>query len=61
MTGRGTPPRRAPATDPGTTTRLRCERTNGFNEKPGTHYYEWCPFCGHRTDEDHEIVLTVRD
>jgi len=39
-------------------TRLSCDRTNGYNEKAGARTYEWCPFCGHPTDDgSHEIVI----
>lgn len=49
-----------PADPSGTRTRLSCERTNGYNVKGGIRTYEWCPFCGHRTDgDDHEIVITA--
>lgn len=47
---------------PAVKTRFSCEQTNGYNVKRGTNYYEWCPFCGHSTeDDDHDIVVTVRD
>ena len=48
---------------PSVETRISCTVTNGYNIRPGPHYYEWCPFCGHRTDspEDHEMELRIRD
>lgn len=51
----------APTEEPHAKTRLTCDRTEGFNVKAGAHYYEYCPFCGHRTDEgeDHEIRIEI--
>lgn len=48
---------------PSVETRIACSVTNGYNLRPGARYYEWCPFCGRRTDspEEHEIELRVRD
>lgn len=53
---------RTPPTSPPVKTRLSCERTGGYNVKPGTHYYEWCPFCGHRVDGDtgHDLLVEVQ-
>ena len=52
-----------PAANPQAKTRVTCDRTDGYNVKPGAHYYEWCPFCGHRTTEDdaHEIQIEIQD
>ncbi|WP_410767365.1 hypothetical protein [Haloferax sp. DFSO60] len=50
-----------PVTEPQAETRLTCEQTNGYNVKAGAHYYEWCPFCGHRTnaDDSHDIEIQL--
>lgn len=53
--------RHTSATAPRARTRIQCDRTGGFNEKPGARYYEFCPFCGHRTDERHEIEIEILD
>lgn len=46
------------AVSPDVKTRLHCGQTSGYNVKAGARYYEWCPFCGHRTDDqDHEVVI----
>lgn len=43
-------------------TRLDCDRTSGYNVRPGARYYEFCPFCGHRTDgEEHAVVVEFDD
>jgi hypothetical protein len=47
---------------PAVRTRISCTRTEGYNAKPGVHYYEWCPFCGRRTDgADHELLVTATE
>ncbi|SFL55506.1 hypothetical protein SAMN04487950_4193 [Halogranum rubrum] len=40
-------------------TRLSCERTGGYNVKNGMYCYDWCPFCGHRTDGDDHDTLVI--
>ncbi|WP_157533061.1 hypothetical protein [Haloferax profundi] len=55
--------RQAPPDAPRATTRIECDQTAGYNVKAGAHYYEFCPFCGHRTDEGetHEIRIDIRN
>ncbi len=55
--------RQAPPNSPRTETRIQCDRTEGYSIKAGAHYYEYCPFCGHRTTEgqDHEIMIDIRN
>ena len=48
-----------PSSGPDATTRIDCENTRGYNVKSGVHVYEYCPFCGHRVDEGHEIVVSL--
>jgi len=50
-----------PADDQAATTRIECEKTSGYNEKPGVHVYEFCPFCGHSVieGEGHELVVSL--
>lgn len=50
-----------PSDGPRAKTRLHCEQTEGYNVKKGARYYEFCPFCGHRTDERHEIHIEILD
>ena len=45
------------STEPPARTRVTCDRTHGYNVRPGAHYYEFCPFCGHRTDGDEHAVV----
>ena len=50
-----------PPTDPDATTRLECDETAGYTEKPGVHAFEYCPFCGHPVfrGDGHELEITV--
>ena len=50
-----------PTGEPTSTTRIECEKTRGYNVKPGVHVYEYCPFCGHRVQEGngHELIVSV--
>ncbi|MFC7203048.1 hypothetical protein ACFQJC_05955 [Haloferax namakaokahaiae] len=52
-----------PVTEPQAETRITCERTNGYSVKAGAHYYEWCPFCGHRTNtgDTHDIEIQLNN
>jgi hypothetical protein len=51
----------APPNDPRAKTSIHCEKTAGYNVKRGARYYEFCPFCGNRTDEAHEIHIEILD
>ena len=45
-----------PTADPDATTRIECANTGGYDEKPGVHVYEYCPFCGHAISEGNVVT-----
>ena len=50
------------AETPTATTRLDCDRSSGYTGSAGAVDIEYCPLCGHPTDDGrHEITITVRD